>query len=326
MTQPQSDNSAASLRADLVLEAGGVKGIAFSGVIGELARAGYRFPRVAGTSAGAIAGSVIAALEHAGESPARLLDIAKTLDVSKVPDQGWLGKHLGPLHLVADGASLLFEGGLYEGDYLHTWLTGVLADLGVRTFGDLRRDDPGSALPVDREYSFVAVTSDLSEHRMTLLPWDYRHYGLDPDEQPVADAVSASAAIPFIFEPRKLRTSYGSVSLVDGGVLSGYPITIFDQPPYRPSRWPTVGVRLSAREDSRAADHEVDSGIGVVIAVVETMLEGWDARHISNPASQERTIFVDTSGVSGLDFDITPEQQRELIEDGRAAARRFLGR
>ncbi|MGH3446264.1 MAG: hypothetical protein ACRDP4_01430, partial [Nocardioidaceae bacterium] len=96
--------------------------------------------------------------------------------------------------------------------------------------------------------------------------------------------------------------------------------------PYRPSRWPTFGVRLSAREDSRAADHEVDSGIGVVIAVVETMLEGWDARHISNPASQERTIFVDTSGVSGLDFDITPEQQRELIEDGRAAARRFLGR
>ena len=46
------------MRTDLVLEGGGVKGIALVGAIGPLVAAGYRFPRIAGTSAGAIVGSI----------------------------------------------------------------------------------------------------------------------------------------------------------------------------------------------------------------------------------------------------------------------------
>ena len=38
--------------------------------------------------------------------------------------------------------------------------------------------------------------------QLVRLPWDYRRvYGLDPDEQSVADAVRASMAIPFFFRP-----------------------------------------------------------------------------------------------------------------------------
>src|SRR5699024_5930985 len=53
--------------ADLVLEGGGVKGVALVGAVEELVASGYRFERVAGTSAGAITGAVIAALTSAGE-------------------------------------------------------------------------------------------------------------------------------------------------------------------------------------------------------------------------------------------------------------------
>ena len=47
--------------ADLVLEGGGVKGIALVGAISVLRERGYEFRRVAGISAGAIVGSLVAA-------------------------------------------------------------------------------------------------------------------------------------------------------------------------------------------------------------------------------------------------------------------------
>ena len=55
------------LRADLALEGGGVKGIGLAGAVLALDEAGYSFARAAGTSAGAIAAALIAALSQAGQ-------------------------------------------------------------------------------------------------------------------------------------------------------------------------------------------------------------------------------------------------------------------
>ena len=51
-----------TLVADLALEGGGVKGIGLVGAVLVLAEAGYSFRCVAGTSAGAIAATLIAAI------------------------------------------------------------------------------------------------------------------------------------------------------------------------------------------------------------------------------------------------------------------------
>ena len=56
-----------ALRADLVLEGGGVKGLALVGAVTGLHDAGYAFPRVAGSSAGAVVACLVAALQKAGE-------------------------------------------------------------------------------------------------------------------------------------------------------------------------------------------------------------------------------------------------------------------
>ena len=104
-----------------------------------------------------------------------------------------------------DGLSLAVDGGMYEGARLHDWLHGVLADLGVHTFADLREDDPDSSLPPAHAYRLVVLASDLSRRRLVRLPWDYPDYGLDPDEMAVSDAVRASASIPFFFEPVTMR-------------------------------------------------------------------------------------------------------------------------
>jgi NTE family protein len=322
-----------TLRADLVLEGGGVKGIGLAGAVSTFARAGYSFPRVAGTSAGAVVAAFLVALQRAGEPLERLEDVARTLDYPRLRDRSGLGRAAGPLARVVDGLSLAFDGGVFEGDYLRSWVRGALADLGVRTFGDLRlseADDEGSALPPEQRYSLLVTASDVSRHRFVRLPWDYPLYGLDPDEQEVADAVRASASIPFFFEPVTLRSpgagrSEGSVStLVDGSVLSNFPVAVFDRADGRPPRWPTFGVRLSMRPAGRVHTTEVRGTVSLALSLVETMLEACDAAHIDDPCVQARSVFVDTSGVSPVDFGITEEQQEQLLLAGHEAAGSFL--
>ena len=313
-------------RADLVLEDGGVKGLGLVGAVAAFAEAGYTFPRVAGTSAGAITGAVVAAMQKAGEPLTRLPEIARTLDYRRLRDRSPLARLVGPLRPVADGLSLAFESGIFEGEYLRSWLAGVLKDLDVVTFGDLRLpEDPGTSLAAEHRYRLVVTASDLSRRRLVRLPWDYPDYGLDADSRVVADAVRASAAIPFFYEPTTLRSPDGSVStLVDGGLLSNFPIGLFDRTDDRPPRWPTFGVRLSARPGKTPHTQAVRGPVSLALAVVETTIEACDARHIDDPCVQARTVFVDTSSVSAVDFGIDAAQQQALLETGYEAARRFL--
>jgi NTE family protein len=318
------------MRADLVLEGGGVKGIALAGAVEVLWEAGYRFPRIAGTSAGAMAGAVLAALGRAGEPLGTLQEIARTLDYGRFRDRGPVGRALGPLGFLLDGLSVLVEGGAYEGDYLRDWTAGVLRDLGVVTFGDLRTDDPDGDGWIHHDYALVVTASDVSRRRLAQLPWDYPEYGLDPDAQPVADAVRASASIPYFFEPVSLSGPRGTATLVDGGLLSNYPISIFDRLDEAPPRWPTIGVRLDTlqlgdRVPTRTIE-PVQNPVSMGVALVETAIEACQAEHVLDPCNIARSVYVDTSGVGALDFSLSEEQKRALLATGRAAAEAFLTR
>lgn len=329
MTAGPADTEQPTQRAvDLVLEGGGVKGIALAAVAVTLGRHGYRFRRVAGTSAGAIAGAVLVALERAGESVDRAEELARDLPYARLRDRSVVGRALGPFGRLVDGLSLAVDGGIYEGQRLHDWLRGVLADLGVRTFADLRDDDPDSAMPPERAYALVVLASDLSRRRLVRLPWDYPDYGLDPDEMSVADAVRASASIPFFFEPVTMRWAgeggHHVSTLVDGGLLSTYPVSIFDRTDGRPARWPTLGVRLTAGLGGCAPPYPVRGPISMALAVVEAALEAGQSQHVDDPETVARSIFVDTSGVASTDFGITEEQQRVLWDAGCRAAERHL--
>lgn len=315
------------LHADLVLEGGGIKGIALAGAVSALAGAGYRFPRIAGTSAGAIVGAVVAALERRGEPMSRLVEVARTLDYRRFRDRGLPGRLLGPFGFLADGVSVLLEGGAYEGDYLTDWLAGVLGDLGVTTFGDLRTDDPEGDGAIHHRYRLVVMASDLSRHRLVQLPWDYAEYGLDPDEQSVTSAVRASASIPYFFEPVALRGARGTSTLVDGGLLSNYPIGTFDRLDEQPPRWPTIGVRLGSGVlggSEVAVPRPVDRPVEMGLALVETAIEACQAEHVLDPCNVARSVYVDTAEVSAIDFDLSAGEQEALLAAGVEAAERFL--
>jgi NTE family protein len=304
--------------ADLVLEGGGVKGIALVGAISVLEERGFSFRRVAGTSAGAIVG----ALTAAGMPAATMTDVMRDLDYAAFRDTAGLDR-LGP---VGRALSFVVELGIYEGDHLRKWLTGQLAAHGVTSFRDLRDDDEGSSAPPGERYRFVAMASDISAGCLRRLPWDYHHYDVTPDDVPVADAVRASMSIPYYYEPVKLRDTTGrQCVLVDGGMLSNFPIDVFDRTDGRRPRWPTLGIKLSARPESIGrAVRDVGNVVSMGYALVSTMMSFHDQMHIDDPDVLSRTIFVDTMGVSPIDFDIDEGTRQALYDNGRAAATRFL--
>src|SRR5437899_5608889 len=83
--------------ADLVLEGGGVKGIGLAGAVLTLDQAGYRFHRVAGTSAGAIAAALIATLNKAGKPLSKMQDYLQEIQFKEFMAKSHLRTALGGL-------------------------------------------------------------------------------------------------------------------------------------------------------------------------------------------------------------------------------------
>jgi NTE family protein len=306
------------LTADIVLEGGGVKGIALVGAISTLEEAGYRFNRVAGTSAGAIVGSMVAA----GTPAAELREIMASIDYRRFRDGDWLNRLGLPGHAVA----LLARQGIYRGAYLVEWLGEQLERRGVTDFESLRQPDPGSSLPMAQQHRLVVMASDISDGRLRRLPWDYPALGLSAGSARVVDAVRASMAIPFFYVPAKFKGPTRQRRwLVDGGMLSNFPVDVFDRTDGKPPRWPTLGIKLGARPDTvQGYTHDVRGTLTFAKALLGTMTGFYDRMHIDDEAVIDRTIFVDTLDVKATDFGIGPETQQALFRNGVQAATEFL--
>ncbi|HEY2222566.1 patatin-like phospholipase family protein [Actinomycetospora sp.] len=311
---------------DLVLQGGGVKGIALGGAL-DVLLASYDVRRVAGTSAGAIAASLVAA----GYTRDELRAALGSLPYAKVPDRALPIPGLGEL------TGLLSADGLYRGDVIEQWVADRLAEKGVRTFGDLRLPSDSSADPLlysdDRAYRLVVTATDITRGRGLRLPWDYRAaFGLDPDEQSVAEAVRMSLSIPVYFVPRTLvDVATGRTSrIVDGGVLSNFPVELFDRQDGQRPRWPTLGVGVIP--ELPGADSTLFPGLPIrlvgPLALVEetiaTAISGHDQTYLAQPRNAERVFRIDTDSVGVVDFHIDAQRRATLVANGRRRATEFL--
>jgi NTE family protein len=310
-----------------------VKGIGLAGAVLALDQAGYRFRRIAGTSAGAIAAALIAALNAAGRPLADLNTILRTCDYPRFMAKSRLREALGQ---VGDVERLLLHMGMYDGDYLIEWLGGALEDIGITTFGQLGTAgdlDADSNWQPSQRYSLVVHTADITRGKLVRLPWDYPAYGLKPDEVRIVEAVRASMSIPFFFEPVRVDApeavmggvSYaaGKVTWVDGGMLSNFPIEVFDRTDGAPSRWPTIGIKLSARATSIAAKDDVGNVVEEAIACLRTLLDNADRYYVTQDKAA-RTIFIDNGGIKATDFHLQVSQQDMLFGNGTTAAQTWL--
>jgi NTE family protein len=335
MARPTTlEQQATELGADLVLEGGGVKGIGLAGAVIELSNAGYVFPRVGGTSAGAIVAALVAAYQARGIPLSRLEDDMRELDYSKFKDCHFLQRMLGP---VGNGVALFTRRGIYPTGYLSEWLHGKLDPIDIHTFADLKiTDDTHSDLPEKQRYRLVVHTADVVRKCLVRLPWDLPWYLLpaEPaasiDEQiaaidayPVVDAVRASMSIPFFFQPFQQKTAQGVCVWVDGGLLENFPVTVFDRTDGKPSRWPTFGIKLSARPTLQV-DKGFRSIIGEALGIKDTALGEWNRYPLEDEGVTNRTIYVDTLGVKATAFDLASTMRDTLFANGSAAAQGFL--
>jgi len=208
-----------TFHADLVLHGGRTGGIALAGAVAALEERGYRFPRIAGASAGAVVGALVAA----GAAGKRVKEVLEDLDF--VPfREGPFARGLGP---VGAATMMALRTGWRRGENQHACLSDALSELQVETFADLALDDPGADTALrnrpDRAYRFVAMASD------ACFPWTCRErLGLDPSRVRVAEAVRASTTVPFYV---------GSADAVD----------LFDRSDGAAPRWPTFGIKIGAR-------------------------------------------------------------------------------
>jgi len=167
----------------LVLSGGGVLGIGHVGVASVLEEHGLRPERIAGTSAGAIVGSLLAA----GADASALRSVMEQLDWRRVLDPDALDRvpFLGPM------ASVVLENGYAKGDYIRELIRDELARRGVRTFADLRREGPGDDPRGESHWRLTVLAAHVTRGELPRPPQDYVRSHPDPDAQPVAGPVRA---------------------------------------------------------------------------------------------------------------------------------------
>ncbi len=314
-----------ALKADAVFEGGGVKGIGLVGAVSEIEKAGYEFENLAGTSAGAIVASLLAVGYKAEEIKKEL----ETLNYNDFKDEGLLDK----LGIIGKGLSIGFEYGIYEGEYFEKWLERLLQTKGKTTFGDLKTDYPEEKY----KYKLQVIAADITDRKLLVFPGDLKYFGYDPDSFSISRAVRMSMSIPLFFEPVKLQDSSGKAHfIVDGGVLSNYPIWLLDDNTTNNPPWPTFGFKLiesDKRKFKNPDRNPINNPISFLKAVMGTMMDAHDNYHISkSKGDYDRTIGIPTvislnsadKEIKTTDFDITQDESHELFNNGVDAAQNFL--
>lgn len=289
------------MKIDGVFSGGGIKGLALVGAYEEIERRGLRFVRLAGTSAG----SIVAALIAAGYTSKEIYQLVSDVNMELMLDAR---KSIIPFAFYK-WLSVYWKLGLYKGVEFEKWMTEILAAKGLRTFSDL----PPKTLRL--------VASDISNGKMIVLPDDLEKYGISPGSFPIAKAIRMSSSIPYFFEPVKIRSRDGINVIVDGGVLSNFPMWLFDQENVQKLR-PVLGITLSANEYEHKK-HNIKNAIQLFTALFETMKDAHDSRYISKK-HVKNIIFIPTEGILPVDFHLAEEKRQELFALGKEHAKIFL--
>jgi predicted acylesterase/phospholipase RssA len=200
-----------------VFEGGGAKGVLYPGALEGMLRRRLWFKAVAGSSAGAITASMIAA----GMTPSEMRDEQDPGLTAMARPTRWSGYR-----------RLRWGTGFLDHERILKWLTEVLCRQSSKLGLDVDERGPTFAALSDRtEIDLFVVAVDLKARHLAVF-----NGALTPETR-VAEAVMASATIPFAVEPRIFQ-AHGKESpqwrlFVDGGVASNFPSFVFRDEAFR---------------------------------------------------------------------------------------------
>lgn len=213
---------------DLVMEGGGVLGIALVGYTYALEETGLRFRSVGGASAGAINAMLMAGLGPPEEAKSiKAIGLLGDLDLSTFVDGDSDVKDLVESYLEGSGKiKLLWKGvqvldtlnenlGLNPGGAFYGWISQAMLRAGVPTNAKLAqrmatvpagfRHRSGEPLPFQGTGARLAlVSADVSTETKVEFPKMAPMYWPDPDKADPALFVRASMSIPFFFYPLRV--------------------------------------------------------------------------------------------------------------------------
>lgn len=338
---------------NLIFKGGGVKGIAYVGVLAalELASENFNFAeieRVGGTSAGAIIALAFALRLTAQELKSVLsgVDLDAMLDnkrwreridsvkytVNKSSKFGLAsyGSTSGASIASSASSELSEHLGFFPGKKLRdvfekmlVWKTGIQNC----TFAELR-----AAGFKDLHVIGFNLSTKLAETFCV-------------DRTPnviIADAIRISMSIPFAFQPHSVyekdadgrRTEIKRGVWIDGGVMENYPIRLFDAVAEQHSE--TLGFYLSKGDKAAYLQGEQEvppaieiKGIRDFTFAVLSALMGHDYNDQVRYEDRNRTVIIDTSederskNVETMDFNLSPNKQNGLMQVGWSAVRKF---
>lgn len=307
------------IKCNAVLQGGGVKGIGHVGAVCALEHAGYVFSRIAGSSAGAIVAALVAAGYHGEE----LHELMKSVDYLKFKQEDFLD-HFGTLGKLT---SVFLDYGIYSSAYLEHWLNELLEKKHTCCFQDVKNEDG--------TYRLQVTTVDVTSQELLVLPRDLKKFHIDIDSFPIARAVRMSMSIPIFYEPVKLKDQKGEIHyMVDGGLLSNYPIWILDDG-VSPIDVPTFGFKFVS-DDTKPCKKKVQPCNNILEygkLIVSTLLDAGDNYQISNSkGDRARSILIpsiieldhERINISTTDFEITQEESEALFQNGWNAGTEFL--
>jgi predicted acylesterase/phospholipase RssA len=356
---------------DMVFEGGGAKGSVFVGALEALQQNGHSHRRLIGTSAGAITSTLVAA----GYQPQELLaavnerlpdgkprfslfmdapvasdfsedqrENSETMNALRHVDIPWIPEVLEERvdkklldHLLESRAyrhlfSLVECGGFFAGDNFLQWLIEKLGAKGIAagaTFAEFFAQT-GTDLSL--------VASDTTDVEMLVL-----NHRTAPD-CPIAWAVRMSMSIPFVWREVVWKSEWGQYRgsskagiVVDGGVLSNFPIHLID---VQPANDPEIAA-IMGNTDADAAQNLgllIDETLPVAGAantkqtplllthartvqrlgrLVDTMMGAHDNDEIR--AHESEICRLPAKGYGTTEFDMAQERLDALVAAGRNA-------
>lgn len=318
---------------NLVMEGGGVRGLAYSGALEVLEQKNIikNVERVAGSSAGAIAGLMVSL----GYNSHEVDSILQNLKIQEFND----GKDIfGKIRRIKR------EYGVYKGDRFESWLAGLIyhkTGNANSTFLQLHQ----LHLQNNDFKDFYCTGTNISRQQLEILCWEKW------PNMKLKTAVHISSCIPFYFKPVPVDREGNEVSLkdtlsnfdlyVDGGMLCNYPVNMFDScldgsnplisenVIYNPE---TLGLKLERDQQIKEFDsnkteiapYQIHNMRQYTSAVMNLMMENMNRRSPNLSNEKGRTIYISYGNISSRVRKISLEEKKILHDNGLTAATKFF--
>jgi NTE family protein len=273
-----------------IFAGGGVRGTAYIGALKALNEVNVELTGYASSSVGA----VIASLLAVGHSPAELQALLLGVNYQQFRD----------LHLPFGK-----DFGFFKGDGLYNWLK---ENIEAKFYGE---DNLCKVKPVtfsDLDKDLIVIATDVSNA-------GFKEYSRvkTPDVE-IAHAVRASVSVPGFFKPVWEQDS----CLVDGDVINNFPIWKESSDIIANTNTKILEFRLEGEEQPK----EISGFMNYFSAILETsynistgILENKFGKN-----DQFDVIRIDTGRIRIIDFNISNQNKKQLIENGFNSVKKYF--